>query len=135
MDRKAAILAGVLSVAGLSSPSHAAATFVWTCNIEGAPARLTAQVEAVSPAGVYMDPHGFFAGSIATGEVNYLYGGTLVSASARYSFTGRNQYADFLDLQTNARFRVQMIVQGRSLLMVVNPFGPGPVRYGCELAS
>jgi hypothetical protein len=135
MERKAAILLGILSAAWLSSPSHAAATFVWTCDIEGAPARLTAQVEAISPAGVYMDPQGFFRGSVATGEVNFLYGGSLVSASARYSFTGQNQYADFVDLQTNARFRVQMIVQGRSLTMVVNPFGPGPVRYGCQLAS
>ena len=135
MVRKAAILAGVLSIACASSPAHAAATFVWTCNIEGAPARLTAQIEAISQAGVYMDPHGFFTGSIATGEVNFIYGGTLVSATARYSFTGRNQYADFVDLQSNARFRVQMIAQGRSLTMVVNPFGPGPVRYGCQLAS
>lgn len=135
MDRKAALLGGVLAIAGLSSPAQAAATFVWTCNIEGAPARLTAQVEAISPAGVYMDPHGFFTGSIASGEVNFYYGGSLVSASARYSFTGQNQYADFVDLQSNARFRVQMIVQGRSLVMVVNPFGPGPVRYACQLAS
>ena len=135
MIRKAAILAGALSIAGAWSPAHATETFVWTCNIEGAPARLTVQVEAISQAGMYMDPHSFFIGSMATGEVNYIYGGTLVSATARYSFTGRNQYADFVDLQTNARFRVQMIVQGRSLTMVVNPFGPGPVRYGCELAS
>ena len=135
MEQKAALLAGILSAAWLSSPCHAAATYVWTCSIEGAPAQLTAQVEAISPAGVSMDPHGFFSGSIATGEVNFYYGGSLVSASARYSFTGQNQYADFVDLQTNARFRVQMIVQGRSLVMVINPFGPGPVRYGCQLAS
>ena len=106
------------------------------CNIEGAPAQLTAQVQAVSPAGVFMDGAGMFAGSVPTGEVNYYYQGTLVSVTgARYSFQGENQFADFVDLNTNDRFRVQFIVQGPQLLMIVNPQGPGPVQYLCQAAG
>lgn len=109
--------------------------FAWTCNIEGAPAQLTAQVEAISPAGIYVDSSGLFTGSIPTEEVNYYYQGTLVSASARYSFTGENQFADFVDLQTNDRFRVQMIIQGQNLMMIVNPQGPQPVQYQCQMSA
>ena len=105
----------------------------YACNIEGAPAQLTAQVQAVSPAGVFMDGAGMFAGSVPTGEVNYYYQGTVVSATSRYSFQGENQFADFVDLNTNDRFRVQFVIQGPQLLMIVNPFGPGPVQYLCQL--
>jgi PQQ-dependent catabolism-associated CXXCW motif protein len=59
----------------------------------------------------------------------------LVSATARYSFTGENGYADFVDLIRNERFRVQMIPQGQQLLMVVNPQGPGPVQYMCQQSN
>ena len=54
---------------------------------------MVAQVEAINSAGVFVDPNGMFAGSISTGEVNYHYQGTLSSASARYAFTGENQFA------------------------------------------
>jgi hypothetical protein len=108
----------------------------YQCNIEGVPAQLTAQVQAVSPAGVFLDSSGRFGGSIATGEVNYHYQGTLISATGgRYSFTGENQFAEFVDLNTSARFRAQMIAQGPMLLMIVNPHGPGPVQYVCQAAG
>jgi hypothetical protein len=86
----------------------------FVCSIEGAPAQLTAQVQAVNEAGVWIDPSGLFGGSVATGNVNYFYQGSLTSATARYSFTGTNQFADFVDLISNERFRVQMIPQARS---------------------
>jgi len=114
--------------------AHAAQTTVvgYACNIEGAPAQLTAQVQAVNSAGVFMDGGGGFGGSIATGDVNYYYQGTLVSATGRYSFTGENAYADFVDLNTNDRFRVQMNAQGQYLQLIINPQGPGPVQYMCQ---
>ena len=126
---------GLVSAIGLAAPAQAQQVSVvqYACNIEGAPAQLTAQVQAVSPAGVFMDGAGIFAGSVPTGEVNYYYQGTVVSATSRYSFQGENQFADFVDLNTNDRFRVQFILQGPELLMVVNPFGPGPVQYPCQL--
>ncbi len=133
--RVAALIAAIVSVIGLAEPAQAQQVTVVTyaCNIEGAPAQLTAQVQAVSPAGVFMDSSGLFAGSVPTGEVNYYYQGTVVSATSRYSFQGENQFADFVDLNTNDRFRVQFIIQGPQLLMIVNPFGPGPVQYLCQL--
>lgn len=135
--RLGAFIAAIVSAIGLTAPAQAQQVTVVTyvCNIEGAQAQLTAQVQAVSPAGVFMDGAGMFAGSIPTGEVNYYYQGTLVSATARYSFQGENQFADFVDLNTNDRFRVQFIVQGPQLLMIVNPQGPGPVQYLCQAAG
>ena len=128
-------VAALASAIGFAAPAHAqqATIVTYICNIEGAPAQLTAQVQAVSPAGVFMDGAGMFAGSIPTGEVNYYYQGTVVSANSRYSFQGENQFADFVDLNTNDRFRVQFILRSPQLVMVVNPFGPGPVQYLCQL--
>jgi len=129
------VVIGLAASICLGAPVYAQQVTVVTylCNIEGAPAQLTAQVQAVSPAGVFMDGAGMFAGSVPTGEVNYYYQGTVVSATSRYSFQGENQFADFVDLNTNDRFRVQFILQGPQLVMVVNPFGPGPVQYLCQL--
>jgi PQQ-dependent catabolism-associated CXXCW motif protein len=128
----------LMAAVGMAGPIHAQQTtnVTYNCNIEGAPARLTAQVQAITPADVCIDPNsGKFCGAISPGEVNYYYGGTLVSATARYSFTGVNGYADFVDLIKNERFRVQMIPQGQQLLMVVNPQGPGPVKYLCQQSN
>lgn len=132
--RTSALIALILA-APIEAANPRAATFAWDCNIEGAPARLSAQIEAVTPAGVFVNPNGLFAGSISTGEVNYYYQGTLVSATARYAFTGENQFADFTDLNTNDRFHVQFIMQGPELLMIANPHGPQPARYGCRMVK
>jgi hypothetical protein len=108
----------------------------YVCNIEGVPAQLTAQVQAVSPAGVFMGQGGGFGGAIGTGEVNYYYQGQLISQTGgRYSFTGENAFADFVDLNTNDRFRVQLTVQGPILVLLINPQGPGPVQYMCQQAG
>lgn len=133
-----ALAAGLVSTIGLAGTAQAQQVSVVTyvCNIEGAQAQLTAQVQAVSPAGVFQDSSGMFGGSISTGEVNYYYQGTLISQTGgRYSFTGENAFADFIDLNTNDRFRVQMIVQGQMLQLIINPQGPGPVQYFCQLAG
>ena len=99
----------------------------------GAPGQLTAQVQAVNSAGVFMDSGGRFGGSIATGDVNYFYQGTLISQANRYTFTGTNGFADFVDLSNNTRFRVQMIVQGAQLLMIIE--GPGREQYPCQMVG
>ncbi len=116
-----------------ATTTRAQNVYTWVCNIEGAAAQLTAQVEAVNSAGVFIDPGGMFAGSIPLDQVIYYYQGSLVSQTGQYSFVGENEFADFTDLYTNQRFRVQMIVQGRDLLMIVNPFGPQPVQYFCQM--
>ncbi len=138
MRTASALAAGLLSAICLTGSVHAqqVSTVVYICNIEGAQAQLTAQVQAVSPAGVFMDGAGMFGGAIGTGEVNYYYQGTLISQTGgRYSFTGENAFADFVDLNTNDRFRVQMNVQGQMLQLIINPQGPGPVQYLCQLAG
>jgi len=129
-----AFTAGVVCTLSFALPAQAQRVAVvnYVCNFQGAPAQLTAQVQAVTGAGVFVDPSGAFAGSIATGDVNYFYQGSVTSATGRYSFTGTNQFADFVDLATNDRFRVQMIPQGQQLLLIINPQGPGPVRYLCQ---
>src|SRR5215471_10952054 len=134
MKRWAVNTLSLMVAVGLAGPLRAQQTSIvnFTCNIGGAPARLTAQVQAVTPADVWIDPNsGKFGGAVSPGDVNYYYGGSLISATARYSFTGTNGYADFVDLINNERFRVQMILRGQQLLMVVNPQGPGPVQYLC----
>lgn len=132
-----AVASGLICALCLSFPARGqrAASFSWTCNIEGAPAQLTAQVEAINSAGVFVDASGMFAGSVSTGEVNYYYQGRLDSATAHYSYTGENAFASFTDLINNERFNVRFVIQGRNLLMIVNPHGPQPVQYGCEMSA
>ena len=127
-------IATVAAACVLAFPAAAqnVTTVRYTCNIEGAPAQLTAQVQTVQGADVYQNGSGGFGGAAGNGSVNYFYQGTLVSASSRYTFTGTNQYADFVDLGSNERFRVQMIVQGQMLELIINPQGPGPVQYMCQ---
>ena len=129
-----ALGAGFVTTIFLAAPAHAQRTaqINYTCDLGGVPAQLTAQVQAVTSAGVFIDPSGLFAGSISTGDVNYFYQGTVTSATGRYSFTGTNQFADFVDLLTNDRFRVQLIIRGRQLLMIINPQGPGPTQHLCQ---
>ncbi len=135
MFRTIAIIFGCVSATAASNAQAQGDVFTWMCNIGGAPAQLTAQVEAISSSGVFVDPNGMFAGSIPLDQVTYYYQGSLVSSSGQYSFVGENEFADFVDLYTNERFRVQMIVQNRNLLMVINPFGPQPVQYACQMSS
>ena len=135
--RVAGFITGLLFAicAAVPAQSGQVMTVSYICMIEGVPARLTAQVQAVNRAGLFIDGAGLFSDSFATGEVTYYYGGTLVSETGgRYSFQGENQFADFVDLDTNDRFRVQFNAQGQTLQMIINPQGPGPVQYFCQLA-
>ncbi len=107
-------------------------TVNYTCDLGGAPAQLTAQVETIGDAGIVQNSQGDITGVIGTGDVNYHYQGELVSQTARYAFTGENQFADFTDLNTNDRFHVQMLAQGAALTLVINPENPQPVMYQCQ---
>jgi hypothetical protein len=98
-------LLGLAGSAQLLAQARETTVVSYDCNLDGAPAQLVAQVETVRPAGVFMGSDGRFGGAIDSGEVNYYYQGTLSSASARYSFTGENQFADFVDMTNNERFR------------------------------
>jgi len=89
-------------------------------------------VQAIDDAGRVVNSQGWITGVIGTGNYNLYYQGQLVSATARYVFTGENQFSDFTDLNTNARFRAQLIVQGQQLLLIANPETSQPARYVCQ---
>ena len=81
-----AVAAGVIAAICVIEPAAAqrGSVVTYICNIEGAQAQLTANVQAVTSAGVFVDGAGMFAGSVSTGDVTYYYEGQLVSATARY---------------------------------------------------
>jgi hypothetical protein len=122
---------GLTSYSG-SSYAQQVSTVSYVCDLGGAPAQLTAQVETIADTGIVQNSQGWITGVIGMEGVNYRYQGELASATARYVFTGENQFADFTDLVTNERFRVQMISQGPSLTMIINPETPQPVTYQCQ---
>ena len=109
------------------------ARFTFDCDLNGANAVLTMDVEAVNTTGIVFGsgPNPDITGVIATGEVTYLTSGEMRSAVAQYIFTGENNFADFTDLGTFARFRVQWVGTDAGLTMVINPFGPGPTQHAC----
>lgn len=106
-------------------------TVNYTCNLGGVPAQLVAQVETIADTGVTYNDRGI-TGVIGTGNVKLRYAGQLVSSTARYTFTGEDGFADFVDMTTNDRFIVQFILQGNQLLLIANPHGPEPAQYLCQ---
>ena len=113
------------------------ARFTFNCDLQGATAALRMDVEAVSATGLTFGSGSSPAitGVIGTGSVTYFTAGEIRSATALYTFTGDNSFADMLDQQTLQRFRVRWDGAPNGLLMTVNPFGPGPVQYACVLLS
>lgn len=132
----ARILAAI-SLTALATPDLSAqtSTVQYSCNIGGMPAQLTAQIEVVGGTGRVIGSQGQITGVIGTGDSMVYYQGQLVSQTGSYSFVGENEYADFTDNYTYERFRARMQAQGNYLLITVNPFGPMPVQYSCQLAG
>lgn len=123
--------------AALSAISNQA-RYTFNCDLNGANGVLTLDVEAISSSGIVFGsgPNPEITGVIGTGDYTYYTSGTLVSAVASYSFTGENNFADFLDQYSLERFRVQWIASGNdSLVMEINPFGPAPTTHVCELEN
>ncbi|MEQ9316687.1 MAG: hypothetical protein RLN72_12610 [Henriciella sp.] len=129
---KRVIPAGLLAISALPAMAQTAGTLSYTCNLDGVAGQLVATYEVIGNSGITYGPNGGISGVIGTGDSTIYYQGQLTSPVASYVFTGENQFADFTDLQTQARFRVQFIQQGNQLLMIANPFGPGPTQYLCQ---
>lgn len=110
------------------------ARFSFNCDLGGVNGVLTMDVEAINSTGVVFGAGSSpdITGVVATGGVLYVTSGTVESATASYSFTGENNFADFVDRYTSDRFRVEWIQTTTGLYMVVNPFGPGPTMYDCR---
>ncbi len=113
------------------------ARFTFDCDIAGLNAVLDIEIEAIASSGIVWGggPNPQINAVIGTGDVTYFTAGTLQSPTASYIFTGENQFADFTDLDTADRFRVQWVINPGGLTMIVNPFGPGPVSYICVQTS
>ena len=113
------------------------ARFTFRCDLQGANATLQMDVEAVSTSGVTFGSGSSpsITGVIGTGGVTYFTAGEVRSATALYTFTGDNNYADMVDQGTLQRFRVRWDSTQNGILMTVNPFGPGPVQYACVLTD
>jgi rhodanese-related sulfurtransferase len=108
----------------------------YVCDLNGVRAQLTAEIETIQVVAVYVDNvTGQNRGVVPTGEVNLHYGGTVTSPQALYTFTGTNEYADFVDQVQGLRFQVRLIRQDPQLLMIINPFGPGPSQHLCQMTS
>lgn len=129
-----AIMAASLGVPNIG---HAQSIFVeYRCDIDGQIGRMSAEVNIVEKTGpVTKGGAGSVWDVIADGTASLMYGGQLTTPSAQYTFTGYDAFADFTDLVNSARFRVKFDTAGTALMMTVNPFGPGPVQYRCELVS
>ena len=113
----AASIAALSLLGGGAALAQNTVVLTYACNIGGAQAQLTTEVTQVGD---------------GAGGYNLQTTGRLVSQAASYSFTGENAYADFTNLNASERFRVQFVVQGNQLLLIVNPQGPGPVQYVCQ---
>lgn len=109
------------------------ARFTFDCDLNGATAVLTMEVEAINTAGIVFGPgaNPDITAVIGTGQVLYVTAGELRSNVALYTFTGENNFADFVDMATFDRFLVQWVGADDGLTMVINPFGPGPAQHSC----
>ncbi|MEL7367837.1 MAG: hypothetical protein AAFN74_02910 [Myxococcota bacterium] len=119
------------------SSLSSSARFTYDCDLFGLVGKLTINVEAINAAGVVFGPGPTpdITAVIATGDVTLRTAGDLRSDVAYYTFTGRDSFADFTEASTFERFRVQWIVNGTQLTMVINPFGSIPTRQLCQQTS
>lgn len=113
------------------------ARFTFRVDLQGMPGTLSIDVEVVGTTGITWGTGSTpsITGVIGTGDHTIYTAGRLVSGNANYVFTGENQFADFTDQSSYERFRVQWVSTANGLRMVVNPFGPEPVTYDCELTG
>ena len=106
-------------------------TLEYTCDINGAPARMIMVVETISASGINTGVNGDISGVYSVGTRVYT-SGQIVSETAGYTFTGENQFADFTSMTGYERFRVQWKLDEpkNGLWAIVNPFG-NPTSYFC----
>lgn len=109
------------------------ARFMFDCALTGGlNGELTLDVEAIGTTGIVFGsgPNPEITGVIGTGSVTYVTAGELRSTTL-YIFTGDNQFANFTEIATSQRFLVQWVPNNQGLIMVINPFGPGPTQHTC----
>lgn len=122
-------------LAAFASPALAETrwTLSYTCDIDGAPGELIAEYETLQGAS---EPYEAVASDVSavieTATAPVFYSGKLTSPDAVYVFTGQNQFAEFTDLATHARFIVQMTARDGELVLTANPDTPEAAQYLCR---
>ncbi len=118
-------------ILGFGSAATAQVTQVrYVCDIEGQQGLLRATLETIGGTGIVGSVNGDI--SVIGGQgSNTWVTGDLQTPTAYYTFSGENQFADFTDTASGARFRVEWVPQPGGLVIVVNPFGQA-VRYYCQ---
>lgn len=113
------------------------AEFSFDCDLNGQNAQMVMQVEVVTNTGITWGSgtNPAITGVISTGDYTLYTSGNVRSSVAYYTFTGENNYADFVDQNFNQRFLVEWQEIENGLLMIVNPFGPGPASHTCILTG
>jgi hypothetical protein len=113
------------------------AQFTFDCDLSGANAELSMNVEAIGASGVVWGSgaNPDISGVIGTGDVTYYTDGTMQSANASYVFSGENQFADFTDMVYGGTFLVEWVLTNTGLDILVNPYGPGTTMYSCVQTS
>lgn len=127
----AACTAALLGLAGTAEAQ--VVTLSYMCDLGGAPAQMLMAVEYQNAFNPLYNFKGNISGLFPAGVTIYT-AGEVASQTARYSFRGENDFADFTDLTSGERFRVQWVLdaQRNGVWMKVNPFG-GTVTYFCAL--
>ena len=127
------LLKSALASLCLAAPAAAQpVTVQFSCDIGGVPAPMRMTVEYQQAFGMSESFRGDISGVFPTG-VNIYTSGTIEGQGVGYSFSGANQFADFVEYPSYSRFRVQWVLDGpnNGLWVIVNPFGEGPTRYFC----
>lgn len=105
----------------------------FNCDISGQSGILQAEVTTMERSGIVKRGRDI-SGVIGTGEIAVYYQGNLKVGTNHYIFSGENQYADFTDTNTYARFLVRMELNGSSLRMTADPFG-SPQVFMCQRSN
>ena len=108
-------------------------TLTYMCDLGGALAQMLMAVQYQAAYDPLFNFKGNISGIFPAGVTVYTTG-EVASNTARYSFRGENDFADFTDMVNGERFRVQWVLdaQRNGVWMKVNPFG-GTTTYFCAL--
>ena len=117
------VLAALLATLAAPAPAQEV-QLAFSCDLNGAPAQMLMAVHYQQAFDWSQNYKGDISGVFPVG-VNVYTAGQIQSATGAYTFTGENDFADFTDLVSGARFRVQWVLDPprNGVWMKVNPFG------------
>ena len=128
--------AAALVLAASAAQAGQVSVLRFQCDLNGAPAAMVMQIEAVGASGVTYGsgPNAGITGVIPTGDYTLYTAGEVRSQAAYYTFSGQNQYADVIDQTYNQRFRVMWVEDAArgGIWMIINPHGQGPAQHFCR---